>query len=1156
MAKRAQNSETTYARCISQSTKLTPQELQELVYYINNPLTSHSGASAKKLYLALLGIEPAHPRSWLDLVFVGSADVARDGWTDNSAPSHKNDPYAKAVAQAVRHVISLCPGNLTLPLLEMVGDASLDCQLRIGAGIHFNRLLMDEKYGCWVKLDRDHQNLLKTKVIKLLQTEQNTSTSKYLYLTLAQIFGLCDNPTQEFLQFVMLGIKSEAVHYRIACLWVIAYFSGVCEPDNFSEISVHLPQVLRLGLLDPSPEVKYSALYAITLLVEGWFSAGVLNHVQMLLPLMLEVLTLSSWQLQADCSKKVLREFTKIASSEPDFFAPHLSEVVTAMFLVASSTLTDVLRMNAIEFLVSYAQSKPDIKRIVPSFLSSLVPFLLDQIACVKDEPTWETCFNIQEEQYSQVVSWSAQFLANLSSTFGGATIVPILLPHATTMCENASDWRQRFGGLCGVAICVEWCHKAFITSFKDIIRLCSNSLADESPRVRWASCFCLEQLGHAMPKTVVKEYMNALVYPLLDCLNDTSLRVIIKSMEAIVQMVRGTDYSTISPFIDKLMRGLLTLLPHKHPKVVEIVLPTISEIAIIAKKAFTPYCGLFPVLKNILKTSSLDSETKCASMECIGLVATSVDPEYVAKDISEILPEIVNLLHQTAFISDGHKSIFLIAALLNIAEYLTDLFLPFFDSVVAGLLSFYSSYEIEGMQKLNPKVEFWGLIKVLATKMEQNFHPYTKQVAQLAVRTLQKSSVLEEKSAAFSLFPALLHLVKITEKADLQGCTIQAVWNAFFKYLLSEMTSVQKMEELTEDFLSLDEALDEMESNHIIPQQVINFVQRFSVCLSYWHTYNLNRRDSWRRPQISEEEREKILAENEDSFMKAIAAVECLGKLGKVLSSPYIVEWESYIFPVIRSLVLPHSPSYSRSLGVYLIDDFMELEQDPVPHFDDFFAILATVEKQPNSTLRQAVAYGLGLCGIKGGGKFAVSSVKILFRIIKQPDSRGSVMATATENAISSIAKIISHQGERLDLASVVPQWLYFLPVTKDDEESKFSYGVFAELLEKSCPFLLGGNFQHLPQILHVIATFASTELVTPEIEAKVASMLHQYNLATTTTSTEIRSLVCPSRQQLSQAWLSLTDTERVNLQTLQKKIYGGSCLDFESATTPASDA
>lgn len=80
------------------------------------------------------------------------------------------------------------------------------------------------------------------------------------------------------------------------------------------------------------------------------------------------------------------------------------------------------------------------------------------------------------------------------------------------------------------------------------------------------------------------------------------------------------------------------------------------------------------------------------------------------------------------------------------------------------------------------------------------------------------------------------------------------------------------------------------------------------------------------------------------------------------------------------------------------------------------------------NSEVRQAAIYGCGVLGMCGGPTFAGVCAEImpfLLQVINSADARSSDNISATENAVSAIAKILEFNNSAVVVDEILPHWL-----------------------------------------------------------------------------------------------------------------------------------
>jgi len=72
------------------------------------------------------------------------------------------------------------------------------------------------------------------------------------------------------------------------------------------------------------------------------------------------------------------------------------------------------------------------------------------------------------------------------------------------------------------------------------------------------------------------------------------------------------------------------------------------------------------------------------------------------------------------------------------------------------------------------------------------------------------------------------------------------------------------------------------------------------------------------------------------------------------------------------------------------------------------------------------------------------------LLQMIQAPESRSVENASATENAIAAITKIMKYHPDIVNTAEMLPLWLSWLPVTEDEEEATHIYTYLLDLINR----------------------------------------------------------------------------------------------------------
>lgn len=87
--------------------------------------------------------------------------------------------------------------------------------------------------------------------------------------------------------------------------------------------------------------------------------------------------------------------------------------------------------------------------------------------------------------------------------------------------------------------------------------------------------------------------------------------------------------------------------------------------------------------------------------------------------------------------------------------------------------------------------------------------------------------------------------------------------------------------------------------------------------------------------------------------------------------------------------------------------------------------------------------------------------------------DSKTKENVNATENCISAVGKIMKFKPDCVNVEEVLPHWLSWLPLHKDQEEAVQTFNHLCDSIESNYPVNVLGpnNTTNLPNIFSVIA-------------------------------------------------------------------------------------
>jgi len=218
---------------------------------------------------------------------------------------------------------------------------------------------------------------------------------------------------------------------------------------------------------------------------------------------------------------------------------------------------------------------------------------------------------------------------------------------------------------------------------------------------------------------------------------------------------------------------------------------------------------------------------------------------------------------------------------------------------------------------------------------------------------------------------------------------------------------------------------------------------------------------------------------ERDEEMEREVSVLAAVADLVHNLFSVFKANLLPYFNPLVQqfaALLDSSRPYQDRQWGICIFDDVIEFAGDASVQYQQIFfqPILNSLsDKYPE--VRQAAAYGCGIMGLFGGQVYAPACAQLiepLVMAIRRPGARDTEEdSTATENAISAMAKILKHNSSNIDTNAVIPVFLSVLPtVWTDSDEMPFVYDYFCDLVEANHPLVLGENNANLPHIFGTI--------------------------------------------------------------------------------------
>jgi hypothetical protein len=128
-----------------------------------------------------------------------------------------------------------------------------------------------------------------------------------------------------------------------------------------------------------------------------------------------------------------------------------------------------------------------------------------------------------------------------------------------------------------------------------------------------------------------------------------------------------------------------------------------------------------------------------------------------------------------------------------------------------------------------------------------------------------------------------------------------------------------------------------------------------------------------------------------------------------------------------------------------------------------------------PNNIFRHPSAYAVGVFAQYGGAALTRAHidqlVPALMEASVEPGAREGDMDAATDNAISSLIKLVRFRPSDVDAEGIMSGVVNFLPLMSDQVEAKLVHGWMIQGLLEADPLWMGEGASRVPTIITAIA-------------------------------------------------------------------------------------
>lgn len=200
----------------------------------------------------------------------------------------------------------------------------------------------------------------------------------------------------------------------------------------------------------------------------------------------------------------------------------------------------------------------------------------------------------------------------------------------------------------------------------------------------------------------------------------------------------------------------------------------------------------------------------------------------------------------------------------------------------------------------------------------------------------------------------------------------------------------------------------------------------------------------------------------------------ECLGAIIRSAKGMAVAPFDAHMKDIFGPLLAPGMCVQDRMLSMCAFIDIIE-HGAPEPVVMGYAAAavpaMASYTTDKDADLRQAAAYGLGICAKVAPEQFSAAAndaLNHLNMLISNPTALEEDNRGVTDNAVSAMGKIGFYLATHVDSAAVTPLWLQRLPLRSDRIEAKNSIMLIGEMLQANfAPLGAAVNTAHILSVL-----------------------------------------------------------------------------------------
>lgn len=862
-------------------------------------------------------------------------------------------------------------------------------------------------------------------------------------------------------------------------------FCSAPELIDKSYINDVLP-IFNTGFDDESDDVRIAACTAFVAFFRE-IPKSSWPTLSPLLPNLLNSLPRFLQNGQDQALSSVLEALIDLVELAPKMFREMFPTIIEFCAAVSKNNELDSgARMAGLELLTTFAEVSPSMCKRTSSYTDNMVLITLSMLTevCIDDDEAadWNNNDDTEDDDEEPEYDAARQALDRVSLRLNGQALATPLFQYLPVMIQS-SAWRERQAALMALSSAAEGCSDVLMTEIPKILDMILPTLHDSHPRVQYACCNALGQMSTDFANVIQRTSGDRILPALISMLTSKSVfRVQAHAAAALVNFSEAASTEILEPYLDDLLNNLLGLLQSPKRYVQEQVLTTIAIIADAAEKKFIKYYDtLMPLLTDVLKTDMGQENRllKAKCVECSTLIALAVGKEKFAPH-SQGLIQLFGHIQETAVEDDDPIKPYLEQGWGRICRIIGKDFVPYLPAVLPPLLnaakatqdiSLLEEDEAEEYNTndewdvinlsgrliavhtaaLDDKVSAMDLLRTYAIQLKGDFYPWVKEIVQDIGIPALDFYLHDGVRASAALTLASLLKCSVVATGNNSNETLQ-IWSQISNKLVDVLTNEPVPELLVAYYTSLVESIGVLGANSLSQTQLESLAKSINSNLTeiYERIKARDNEDDEYTEEVDDEEDEYTDEELLDEINKAISAIFKNSKTNFLPAFQILV-------PTIASFINDENTNI-KLCGLCTVCDILEhCGTDSVVYKDMFINVVGESLTAFHASIRQAASYAVGMAAQHGGnayGEFCLACLGPIFKMASVPDARADDNIHATENSISTLAKIFHSFGSSIpNLDTLIQQWIDLLPVVQDEEAAPFAYTFLCHLIQNQHP-------------------------------------------------------------------------------------------------------